>query len=136
MIKHASVRLAATLLALAVFGGGCTYSALRFRPVDTTSQLTVPGVRVLVGPYEGDGLERASTNEHGQADLSGLKSGDIVTFLKPGYEPTILHIGSGEYFQKSPAASKTPIRFELNDLDAIPVPLHRSGAVLPPTPMP
>lgn len=127
--------MVATVLA-GVFGAGCSYSTVRFRPVDTTSQLTVSGVRVLVGPYAGDGIERGATNEHGQVDITGLKAGDKVTFVKPGYEPTVLEIGAGEFFQKSPASVKNSTRFELNELDAVPIPLHRAGAVLPPSTMP
>lgn len=129
--KPRALWLSMSLLAVAVVAGGCeaNYTTVRFRPVDTTSQLTLEGVRVLVSRVPGEGVLRGTTTEHGQVDVAGLRAGDTVTLVKPGYEPTTLEIGLGSFVQRSPSVGGNPVLFELRELDAVPVPMHREGSV-------
>lgn len=134
--------------ALALFGmaltlglTGCqSYSTLRFRPVDTTSQLTLVGVKVLVshkgGGGIGGGVDGGVTDSHGQIDIKGLEAGDVLTFIKPGYEPASIKLSLNSYSQKSPASSGDQVVFDLRELDAVPVPLHRVGNIVRPTTVP
>lgn len=120
----------ATLFALT----GCTYQTLTFRPVDTTSQLVQGDVKVTLSRDGaggvGGGPEVGTTNQHGQVRLTDLKTGDILIFTKPGYEPASVKIEVNAYNLKSPASEPTPERFFMQDADTIPVPLHRQGAVV------
>lgn len=121
------MRRLAPLLCLTTLTLGCAvnYTELRFRPVDTTSQRTLEGVTVAV-----NGQTRATTDGHGIAMLSGLRTGDTILLSKPGYQSAQLKLGMGEYVQTSPAGdSSSTDDFTLNSVDAIPVPLHRDGAV-------
>jgi hypothetical protein len=131
MKGHVIVRLLlGTGLLAALSGCVETYETLRFRPVDTTSQLTLSGVRVTSGAVGSQGVVVGVTDEHGQIDVKRLKSGQMVTFVKEGYEPATLKLGLGDFVQRSPALDARGIRFSLNDGDAVPVPLHRSGQVV------
>ena len=114
------------LAACGLLSVGCdtSYSRLKLRPVDTTSQLTVSDVRVAV-----DGKEAGTTDDRGLAEVSNLRWGDTITLTKPGYEPVRLKLGFGQYRQWSPAGDRSSENFSLNDLDSIPVPMHRAGQV-------
>lgn len=134
MTGHALARwsLPASLVAVLALGSvGCesNYKSLTFRPVDTTSQLTVSDVQLKVGPPGTAGAERAKTDEHGQAKLTNLKAGDVVTLVKPGYEVTVVELQFGGYRQRSPGSSKTTVNFPLTDGETVPVPMHRTGQV-------
>lgn len=113
---------------------GCEakYSSLRFRPVDTTSQMVLEGVRITVSRNNAQPVEQAISNEHGHAELNDLRAGDILTFSKQGYETAVLTLNISAYTQKSPANTNHPARFDLRDLDAVPIPLHRAGHVVRP----
>ena len=119
---------ATTLSALLLAGGlGCetNFTSLRFRPVDTTSQMTLQDVEIIV-----NGQTRATTNEHGYAEVRNLHAGDTVLLQKTGYETARIELKVGEYAQYSPAAEGTKAaEFPLQNLEGIAVPLHRQGAV-------
>lgn len=118
----------------ALFAVGCetNYTSLRFRPVDTSSQLVLEDVRITVSRDNAQPVERAKTNENGHAELTGLKAGDILTFSKDGYEPAVLTLEASAYRQRSPSSSASSVRFDLRDLDAVPIPLHRTGQIVHP----
>jgi hypothetical protein len=136
-----SLRLTSSMILLSLLTAGCqaSYRDVRVRSVDTTSQLILPGVEVRVAPEgsPGEGAAGGVTNEHGQFDLGVLRSGETVLLTKPGYEPAVIRIGLGDYRVFSPASDSTYNRYALRDAEAIPVPLHRVGAVRrPPTTAP
>jgi len=130
MTGHVYARVCLLFVA-AVAAIGCQgdYNTLRFRPVDTTSQLTLSEVKVLVGKPGQGGAVKGVTNEHGQVDVTNLKAGDVVTLVKEGYEIAVIKLGYGKYSQRSPASQVKAKEFSVGDGDAIPVPLHRTGQV-------
>lgn len=139
MKRSARLLLLATAAISMVAGCDVNYSTLRFRPVDTSNQMTVGDVHVLVSHNGaggiGGGVDEGSTDQHGQINLANLHAGDVLTFIKPGYQSTRIKLGPGSYRQSAPASSGQDVLFDLTDMDAVPIPLHRDGNVVRPTTM-
>lgn len=127
--RHRWRKLLAAALLLGAAGCQTHYERLRLRPVDTTTQLTLAGVRVSVATRDAAPVELGVTDEHGQIEIAHLRAGQTITLQLDGYEPAILLLRPGGYGQKSPMTLREWTNFPLAEGETIPVPLHRVGNV-------
>jgi hypothetical protein len=127
--------VAAILLCTLATACDAHYSTLGFRPVDTTSQLVLGDVHVLVSHDHAQPREEGVTDDHGGLKLSNLRAGDMIIFSYPGFDKAILTLGVGGYHQRSPEGAPDDVWFFIGDDATIPVPLHRSGHVEKPLPL-
>lgn len=115
--------------AMASIGCQTHYDRLRLRPVDTSSQLTLEGVRVVVAKPGGASTDLGVTDSHGQIEIAHLRAGQILTLSLDGFEPVIIMLRPGGYAQKSPMSLREWTQFPLAEGETIPVPMHRAGQV-------
>lgn len=111
------------------------YSTLRFRPIDTSSNLIMGDVQILVSRDHAQPYLAATSDEHGMMMVKNLRAGDQLIFTAPGFEKALVTLDLSAYVQRSPEASGPDVRFVLQDLDTVPVPLHRVGKIEKPEPL-
>lgn len=129
MVRFPWIIPLAAACALASTGCQTHYDRLRLRPVDTSSQLTLEGVRVAVAKPGGPSTDLGVTDSHGQIEIANLRSGQILTLSLDGFEPVIIMVRPGGYAQKSPMSLREWTQFSLAEGETIPVPMHRVGQV-------